>query len=158
MVGGQTGADLDRVNELAKVRGRTRQQISLLLLAFRRLKSHRGFLDHACLQVLPTDRVELDPGDCLFFHSNLLHTSAPNERYGIERVGFLCGGLTSLMTTISRLAFSQPQSALGIPLRLQPPEQQPLQGAPPLPGTSILRRNEPLHFLWLLPKVFPFVL
>lgn len=40
--------------------------------------------DHLSLaalpQVLPLDRVELDPGDCLFFHSNLLHQSAANER------------------------------------------------------------------------------
>ncbi|PCJ51859.1 MAG: phytanoyl-CoA dioxygenase family protein [Planctomycetota bacterium] len=46
-VGGQTGANKERVQEAEK-------------------KYEKVY-------------VELDPGDALFFHSNLLHTSAPNE-------------------------------------------------------------------------------
>ncbi|XP_005108978.1 L-proline trans-4-hydroxylase [Aplysia californica] len=57
MVGGQTGADLDRVGELKKV--------------------------------LPLRFVELEKGDALFFHSNLLHTSAPNQSPH-RRWAFLC--------------------------------------------------------------------
>ncbi|KAK6167919.1 hypothetical protein SNE40_021843 [Patella caerulea] len=47
MVAGQTGADMERVNEIKKV--------------------------------CPHKYVELDAGDALFFHCNLLHTSAPNH-------------------------------------------------------------------------------
>ncbi|GFO39837.1 ectoine dioxygenase-like [Plakobranchus ocellatus] len=57
MVGGQTGADMVRVEELKKV--------------------------------LPLQYVELEPGDALFFHCNLLHTSAPNES-AHRRWAFLC--------------------------------------------------------------------
>ena len=46
-VGGQTGADADRVSEV--------------------------------LKVLPVDHTVLDPGDVLFFHSNLLHKSNRND-------------------------------------------------------------------------------
>ncbi|CAG5117835.1 unnamed protein product, partial [Candidula unifasciata] len=57
MVGGQTGADLERVEQLKKV--------------------------------LPLKYVELEPGDALFFHSNLLHNSAPNQSPH-RRWAFLC--------------------------------------------------------------------
>ncbi|KAK0042336.1 ectoine dioxygenase [Biomphalaria pfeifferi] len=57
MVGGQTGADLERVDQLKKV--------------------------------LPLEFVELEPGDALFFHSNLLHNSAPNQS-PYRRWAFLC--------------------------------------------------------------------
>ena len=46
-VGGQTGADADRVSDI--------------------------------LKVLPVDDAVLDPGDTLFFHSNLLHKSNRND-------------------------------------------------------------------------------
>lgn len=57
MVGGQTGADMERVNQLKKV--------------------------------LKLEHVEMEPGDALFFHSNLLHTSNANDsKY--RRWAFLC--------------------------------------------------------------------
>ncbi|KAK3757506.1 hypothetical protein RRG08_050389 [Elysia crispata] len=57
MVGGQTGADMVRLEELKKV--------------------------------LPLQYVELEPGDALFFHCNLLHASSPNES-SHRRWAFLC--------------------------------------------------------------------
>ncbi|XP_045196344.1 L-proline trans-4-hydroxylase-like [Mercenaria mercenaria] len=56
-VAGQVGADMARVDELAKV--------------------------------LPLEYVELEPGDALFFHCNLLHCSAPNTS-AARRWAFLC--------------------------------------------------------------------
>ncbi|KAK3087961.1 hypothetical protein FSP39_012835 [Pinctada imbricata] len=47
MVAGQTGADVERVEQIEKV--------------------------------CPRESVEMEPGDALFFHSNLIHTSAGND-------------------------------------------------------------------------------
>lgn len=56
-VGGQVGADVDRVNEIAKV--------------------------------CPLEYVEMDAGDALFFHCNLLHCSGQNTS-AARRWAFLC--------------------------------------------------------------------
>ena len=69
-VGGQMGADMERVEQVMKVRnwrgGQRNPSCSIIR------SSHT-------LQVLPLVEVEMEPGDALFFHSNVLHRSDQNN-------------------------------------------------------------------------------
>ncbi len=67
-VGGQTGADMERVEHIKKVSITLSLDLSISTLAA-----------NVCMQVLPLEHVEMESGDALFFHSNLLHCSDQNH-------------------------------------------------------------------------------
>lgn len=66
-VGEQMGADTERVEQVMKV--------SCVMLA--RLNATGMYMLN--MQILPLVEVELEPGDALFFHCNVLHRSDQNK-------------------------------------------------------------------------------
>ena len=70
-VGDQVGADLNRVEHLSKA-----NQLKHCIIITQLY--HYWFINRL-IKVFPLVNVELDPGDALFFHSNVLHRSEQNH-------------------------------------------------------------------------------
>ena len=72
-VGGQTGADTDRVDMVKKVCTVNLACIYMYVCMYLQV------IIYMLCQVLSLVHVELEPGDALFFHCNLLHCSNQNN-------------------------------------------------------------------------------